>query len=223
MNQQDMCPGKDKRERNFEMKRMKNYLFMLCAILIIASLTACGGEDSTPSGENGSGSVIKESGSPTFSGESLKFFGLGREEAFELLGEGGTTVDLKYLRNDKNGMEVNVTNTAEDMETYTVNQVRLSKDAGVTFKGMKVGDTLKDVDKDLMGDGATYHGNLEWRIKIDGQLYQIRMGSSDDKTISSIEATIMQDTGNGENQTPDLSNSFTYEEDLHDLEPVYWE
>lgn len=202
---------------------MKKYLLIICTMVIAVSLMACGGEDNAPAGENSSGSGVKQSGSPTFSGESLKFFGLGREEAFELLGDGGTTVDLKYLSNDKNGMEVNVTNTAEDMETYTVNQVRLSKDAGVTFKGMKVGDTLKDADKDLMGDGATYHGNLEWRIKIDGQMYQIRLGSSDDKTISTIEATIMQDMGNGENQTPDLSNSFSYEEDMHDLEPIYWE
>lgn len=202
---------------------MKKYLLIICTMVIAVSLMACGGEDNASAGENSSGSSVKQSGSPTFSGESLKFFGLGREEAFELLGDGGTTVDLKYLSNDKNGMEVNVTNTAEDMETYTVNQVRLSKDAGVTFKGMKVGDTLKDADKDLMGDGATYHGNLEWRIKIDGQVYQIRLGSSDDKTISTIEATIMQDMGNGENQTPDLSNSFSYEEDMHDLEPIYWE
>lgn len=202
---------------------MKKYLLIICTMVIAVSLMACGGEDNAPAGENSSGSGVKQSGSPTFSGESLKFFGLGREEAFELLGDGGTTVDLKYLSNDKNGMEVNVTNTAEDMETYTVNQVRLSKDAGVTFKGMKVGDTLKDADKNLMGDGATYHGNLEWRIKIDGQMYQIRLGSSDDKTISTIEATIMQDMGNGENQTPDLSNSFSYEEDMHDLEPIYWE
>lgn len=203
---------------------MKKQILVICALVMAVALAACGGDDSTSSGSGGNGSAYDaKSGGPAFSGETLKFFGMEGEEAFELLGDGGVTSDMKYMSNDKNGMEVILGNSAEALDTYMVNEVRLQGNSDVTFNGIKVGDSLKDTDKKLMSGGAEYQTGLLWKTTIDGELYRIQLSTTDDKTISAIDATWIQDLGNGEGETPDLSNSFSYQEDPHDFEPNYWE
>lgn len=201
---------------------MKKYLLMICMVVIALSLAACGGDESGASDGGDSASGAKSSGSPIFSGEALKFFGLEGEDAFELLGDGGTTGDMRYMTNTKNGMEVILSNTAADMDTYRVNEVRISGDSKISFNGLKLGDSLKDADKKLMKDGE-YQMGLLWKTTIDGKPFRVQLSTEDDKTISAIDATLTEDLGNGENETPDLNNSFSYQEDPHDLEPGYWE
>lgn len=202
---------------------MKKYVLVICALVMAFALAACGGDDGASSNESGASSSGAKGGGPTFSGETLKFFGMDGEAAFELLGDGSTTADMKYMTNDKNGMEVLLGNSAQELDTFKVNEVRLNADSGVTFNGIKVGDSLKDTDKKLMDGGAEYQTNLLWKTTIDGKLYRIQLSSTDDKTISAIDAVWVEELGNGEGETPDLSNSFTYQEDPHDFEPNYWE
>ena len=73
-----------------------------------------------------------------------------------------------------------------------------------------------------MKDGE-YQMGLLWKTTIDGKPFRVQLSTEDDKTISAIDATLTEDLGNGENETPDLNNSFSYQEDPHDLEPGYWE
>lgn len=157
----------------------------------------------------------------TFTGDVREFMGLSGKEAFELSGDGFHTADRdRYITNEKNGMEIHLTNSIDNLTLFTVYLVRLNLDAGVSFYGIKVGDTLKDTDRILMDAGASYMGELKWILPIDDTKYQVNLATSDNQTIESMEAGLCMDPD------PDsitVSDSyFSHKGDYHEFE-AYWE
>lgn len=227
------------------MRRMRYIIFVIAAVI---SAAGCGKEqdrntvqedgiiwdnvqnDNDMENENGGGQPdeedsqdeVSKSVNPTFTGDTLELFGLEEMEAFDLLGKGSILSASGYTIRNENGIEVYLSNSIDEVNVYTVQQVVIDADTDVSFHGIKVGDSLKDTDKILMDEDAIYAGGLKWSIKIEGYEYQICFTTLDDQTIASIEASRIQNYG--VEKEFDLSdNPFSYEEDLHDLEPQYWE
>lgn len=227
---------------------MRKFLLTMIAFTLVLSLAACGGgktgaqpknngevtsAGSSPANKeapddktegNSKSAKDKKSSSPTFSGDVIQFLGLVSDEAFDLLGNGALSEQTGYISNDKNNMEVYLTNSDDDIYKYVVYLVRLNAKTNVTFDGIEVGDTLKDADKHLMDGGAIYSGDLKWILDIDGTSYLIWCATSDDKTISSLEAMISDisiDEINKQNKK--LEGPYSYIQDMYELEPRYWE
>lgn len=177
-----------------------------------------------------SSSDIPEPKNEALSGETLQLIGLEWKEAYDLMGKGSDpnlTNDGRclYISNDKNGISVSLTNTIDNIDLYTVHSVILEKDCDVSFYGIKIGDTLKNADKLLMDNGAKYLGSLKWYIEIDSAPYNIQLNTADDKTIASIEGSIPEyDMSIDLEMQKKLEDSpFSYTEDWHNSEPLYWE
>lgn len=175
-------------------------------------------------------SDIPEPKNEALSGETLQLIGLEWKEAYDLMGKGSDpnlTNDGRclYISNDKNGISVSLTNTIDNIDLYTVHSVILEKDCDVSFYGVRIGDTLKNADKLLMDNEAKYLGSLKWYIKIDSVPYNIQLHTADDKTIASIEGSIAEyDMDTDMELQKKLDDfPFSYTEDCHNLEPLYWE
>lgn len=175
--------------------------------------------------EDSGDAINKKNNGPTFSGDIIKFFGLTWDEAWDMMGSGSESTTLHFITNDKIGMEVSLTNSADDINKYIIHLVRLNSKADVSFNGIKIGDALKDTDKHLMDHGAVYLGDLKWMIDIGGTSYQIKCITSDDKTISSLETMVSDVSADEVNKQSEQlgKNSFSFTQDMHELEPVYWE
>ena len=217
---------------------MKRFIILLLALILTLCLASCGGDNdeaatsSDSDSANGAASETSQDGNskdgkyPAFSGDTLELFGLEWEDAFEAMGDGSTSDGGNFISNDEIGLYASLTNHIEDMATDRVGTVAIEKVGDVSFYGLKVGDTLKDADKLFMDNGASYNGELNWQIEIDGKTFSVKLTTSDNKTIDSIEATDLNasgalDHGDAEEEIPD--NPYSYEQDLHEFEPIYWE
>lgn len=224
---------------------------VLIALLVAISLAACGNDkegipsesqketnqttqqsqattntDDNSASKDGSSQTGKADNTPTFSGDVIEFFGLGWDDALKLLGNGSTIITSRSISNDKNGVEVSLTNSADNLKVYLVDRVRIQSNSDVSFHGMRVGDSLKETDKLLMDGGASYSGELSWTTEIEKETYTIKCYTDDDKTIASMEVFESMTSMADIKKLSEKLNSYdqgAYEQDMHEFEPIYWE
>lgn len=221
---------------------------MVAAVILAAIATACGSKEQTNEPlPNGSAPLPNEQidteedissdtdshdadATPSgaiFSGDVSQLFGLSWEEALKISGTAGTgsvTDQSQYIENESIGLEIFLTNSIDDMTTYKVNEVSFdSADADLSFLGIHVGDTLKDADKILMEQGSIYRGELNWVFSTEEMEYTVKLSTSDDKTIGSVSVSVMEYSEYYPKLQDELDNPFTYEQDMHEIEPIYWE
>lgn len=165
-----------------------------------------------------------ETTAPAFEGDTKKFFGMEFEEALELAGAGAITNSSQYIVNDSIDLEIYLTNSIDDMTTYRVNRVYFdSEDAELSFLGICVGDTLKEADKILMNQETTYKGELTWVVSTDEEEYTVKLTTSNNINVDSIEVNSIVYSEYYPKEKTELNNPFAYEQDMHELEPIYWE
>lgn len=208
-------------------KFAKSLLVLALSVLFVCCLTACTNEKASANSEiiATSNNVEKEEkvSTPTFAGDTAKFFKLNWKDALNLSGNGATTNSSQYIFNKNNNLEIYLTNSADNLTEYYVNKIAFdSKSKNLSFYGVSIGDTLKSADKTLMAKESIYKGNLTWVFSTDTEEYTVKLTSVDDKTVNSVEVSLMI-YSEYYPKPKKVTNPYTYTEDMHDLEPLYWE